>query len=297
MIVNKLAHPGRDMTPEKLTEYVEYQMRSRYSDDAGISLRTLQRDFHTIEDLFGIKIRYKKDYGYYIAEYGRDNEGYEELLLNFEILSSIDKDSVMKKYVLPERRRPQFGVDFSLLFEAIRECCHLSFDYTYVRYGNKVSRKEIKPHYLKESQHRWYLVGYDVKDGRLKCFGVDRMSCVGLKQNRFTRDETIDVPALFRESYGIWNDPDDPVEEIILHYDALDGAFVKTLPLHESQEILSDDPETGLTIRLRLRITNDFVMALLARSRSLEVVSPTHLRSRIRDIWSSALERCKEKNF
>ena len=101
MIVNRLAHPGRYMMPERLTEYVEYQMRSRYSDNAGISLRTLQRDFHTIEELFGIKIRYRKDYGYYIAEYGRDNDGYEELLLNFEILSSIDKDSVMKQYVLP----------------------------------------------------------------------------------------------------------------------------------------------------------------------------------------------------
>ena len=43
-----------------------------------------------------------------------------------------------------------------------------------------------------------------------------------------------------RESFGIWNNPSDPVEEIVLKYDALDGAFVKTLPLHSSQEILSD---------------------------------------------------------
>ena len=79
----------------------------------------------------------------------------------------------------------------------------------------------------------------------------------------------MDVPALFRESYGIWNDMNDPVEEVILHYDALDGAFVKTLPLHSTQEILKDDPEEGVTVRVHLRITNDFVMELLSRSRSL----------------------------
>ena len=86
---------------------------------------------------------------------------------------------------------------------------------------------------------------------------------------------------------------DDPVEEIILHYDALDGAFLKTLPLHGSQEILTDDPEDGLKIRLHLRITNDFVMELLSRSRSLEVIAPEHLRRRIREIYEAALDRNK----
>ena len=75
-----------------------------------------------------------------------------------------------------------------------------------------------------------------------------------------------------------------------IKYDALDGAFVKTLPLHSSQEILSDTSD-GLTVRLRLRITNDFVMALLSRSRSVEVVSPLHLRQRLHDVWAEALRR------
>jgi hypothetical protein len=101
------------------------------------------------------------------------------------------------------------------------------------------------------------------------------------------------IQELFRESYGIWNDLRDPVEEVVLHYDSLDGAFIKTLPLHETQEILSDDPENGLTIGLRLRITNDFVMELLSRSRSLEVLKPLHLRERVRKIYETALERNK----
>ena len=81
-----------------------------------------------------------------------------------------------------------------------------------------------------------------------------------------------------------------PVEEIVLKYDAVDGAFLKTMPLHHTQEILSDTGE-GIIVRVRLRITNDFVMALLSRSRSLEVISPRHLRERIRDICAAALER------
>ena len=111
-----------------------------------------------------------------------------------------------------------------------------------------------------------------------------------IEAERFRRNGSIDIPALFRDSFGIWNNPSDPVEEIILKYDALDGGFVKTLPLHHSQEILSDTPE-GITVRLHLRITNDFVMALLARSRSVEVISPAHLRNRLHDVYAAALDR------
>lgn len=151
-------------------------------------------------------------------------------------------------------------------------------------------RKSVKPYFLKESQQRWYLVGYD-SDGKLKTFGMDRISSLSVSGDRtFRRKEDMDIPALFRECYGIWNDPDMPVEEIVLKYDSVDGAFLKTMPLHHTQEILSDTGE-GITVRVRLRITNDFVMALLSRSRSLEVISPRHLRERIRDICAAALER------
>ena len=103
---------------------------------------------------------------------------------------------------------------------------------------------------------RWYLAGLDT-DGALKTFGLDRMQNVSVvTDEKFVRDDSIDIPALFRESFGIWNNPSDPVEEIVLKYDKLDGAFVKTLPLHSSQEILSDTTD-GLIVRLRLRITND----------------------------------------
>lgn len=150
----------------------------------------------------------------------------------------------------------------------------------------------MHPYFLKESQQRWYLIGYDVDD-KLKAFGLDRFSSLRiLFWERFKRDDTIDIPALFRESYGIWNNPEDPVEEIVIKYDALDGAFVKTMPLHTTQELLDDTPD-GITIRLRLRITNDFVMALLTRSRSVEVVKPTSLRKQVYKVYQEALERNK----
>ncbi|MDE7110194.1 MAG: WYL domain-containing protein, partial [Muribaculaceae bacterium] len=65
---------------------------------------------------------------------------------------------------------------------------------------------------------------------------------------------------------------------------------IKAKPQPPSQTIWTDDDE-GVTVKLNLKITNDFVMALLSRARSLEVISPLHLRERIRQTLSDALRR------
>lgn len=106
------------------------------------------------------------------------------------------------------------------------------------------------------------------------------------------RDTTIDPKELFRDSYGIWDTSENPVEHIILSYSALDGSFLKAMPLHYSQTVLIDTPEE-FRISVDTRITNDFVMALLARSKSITVISPQHLRERIADICREAFERNK----
>ena len=289
IIVSKL-NSKHYVPAEELVDYVSCTIRTRYSDTAGCTLRTLQRDFRTIEELFGVTIRHDKLCGYYIDERYGSAEDYEALLLNFELLNAIDSDSTIQKYLLPEHHRAIILPNIAELLDAIRNRHPVEFDYILVRHGGKVVRKCLHPYFLKESQQRWYLAGYDA-DGQLKTFGMDRIDNVKVfESERFKRNGSIDIPALFKDSFGIWNNPADPVEEIILKYDSLDGGFVKTLPLHHSQEILSDTTE-GITVRLHLRITNDFVMALLARSRSVEVISPAHLRKRLHDVYAAALER------
>lgn len=159
--------------------------------------------------------------GYYIDERYGSAEDYEALLLNFELLNAIDSDSTIQKYLLPEHHRAIILPNIAELLDAIRNRHPVEFDYILVRHGGKVVRKCLHPYFLKESQQRWYLIGYDTDD-KLKAFGLDRLSSLRiLSRERFMRNDTIDIPALFRESYGIWNNPEDPVEEIVLKYDVL----------------------------------------------------------------------------
>lgn len=158
-----------------------------------------------------------------------------------------------------------------------------------VRKKNKITSKTVNPYFLKESLGLWYLVAID-DVGKLRIFAVDRISNPEILNSKFRKDESLNPNDLFKNSYGIWDDDNIPVEEVELSYSPLDGYFIKATPLHSSQEIIIDNDEE-FRIKLNIRITNDFVMALLARSNSLTVIKPLSLRERINNIYQQALKR------
>ena len=289
VIVNKLKDSRTCVPPEELKRHVARCMEAR--GYAAVDVRTLQRDFKEIAELFGIEIASDKARGgYYIKEQdGKLAERYEQLLLNFDLLNALAADSDLASYVLAEHHRPLHSEWLAPLIGAIKGCHPVAFQYVLVRHDDEVAEKCVQPYYLKESNQRWYLLAYEGEV--LKTFGVDRIRQLQvLEGERFKRDREVDVDALFRDCYGIWNQQDIPVEDIELRYDALDGKFLKSVPLHHSQRVLVDTPEE-FRIALRLRITNDFVMELLSRSRSLEVIRPLHLRERVRQVYEEALRR------
>ena len=289
VIINRLKGAQRYVSREELEKYVTLRMEER--DGSAVDIRTLQRDFNEIEELFGICIHFdKKQGGYHIDEEDDlKKEQYDRLLLNFDLLNALDSTSNLHTYVLAEHHRPADSECLPLLLKAIKFSHPVSFTYIHIRAKGATCEKKVLPHYLKEDQQRWYLLAYENR--KLKTFSVACISNLRiLGGETFKRDINIPINDLFKDCYGIWNQSSIPVEDIELSYDALDGSFLKSVPLHSSQEILADT-EKEFRIRLRLRITNDFVMALLSRSRSLTVIKPLHLRERVRKVYEEALKR------
>jgi predicted DNA-binding transcriptional regulator YafY len=213
----------------------------------------------------------------------------EQLLFNFDILAAMNMESGLGKYLFAEHHRPVESSCLPLLMDAIRNNYQVAFDDTLFRHNDKRIHKKVAPHFLKESRQRWYLLAID--EGKLKSFGAERISNLELLVDEpFVRDNTIDAVNLFKDSFGIWNQEDIPVEDVILSYSALDGKFLKSVPLHHSQVVLTDTGDE-FRIKVRLRITNDFVMELLSRSNSLTVIEPLSLRERIRKIYQEAIKR------
>lgn len=289
LIIQKLSGKRKYIPADELISYLNLQMELR-GYEVGLSIRTLQRDIKDIAEMFDVEIKNYRGYGYYVDERSEETDiRYQELLMNFDLLTSMNQNSQSVGFILPEHHRPKGSDSIPILISAIKEQRFVEFEYILVRKGNKLISKSVKPHFLKESLGLWYLLALDEHD-TLKAYGIDRMQNINVADKTFKRDETINPDELFKHSYGIWDDPSMPVEEIELSYSSLDGKFIKTTPLHSSQKIIIDN-DTEFRISMRLRITNDFVMALLSRSASLTGIKPPSLRARIREIYKEAIER------
>lgn len=289
LIIKKLKGFKSYVPSEEMTMHIQKEMGIR-GYNCGVTLRTIQRDINDIGELLNITIMFQKGKGYYISEEFSDSyDQYEELLLNFDLLSAMDADSGVQNYILAEHHRPVGSQLLPELISSIKGNHPVEFDYIFIRHNDNIKHKKVLPHFLKESNQRWYLLA--LEDNKLKSFGIDRIS--NLKtcdKESFRRDESIDIESLFKDCYGIWDQADIPIENIELVYDSLDGKFLKSVPLHHSQQI-TRDTEDEFRITLRLRITNDFVMELLSRSRSLTVIYPESLRERVRKVYEDAIKR------
>lgn len=286
-IVNKLSGISEYISKEELLEAMSGDM----AENGSYTLRTLQRDIRTIEEVFGMEIENVKGEGYRIV--GWDpvyTDRFKELLSEFEILSTVGSDSGTRDYIIPEQRKMTFSVDIQKVLRSIKQRRKVRFSYSLPRLGGKEAEYLAEPYFLKQSQNRWYLVA--MVEGILKCFELGRFVSFKVLDEEFSRDESVQAENLFRDCFGIWDDPKMSVEDIRLRFSPLDGRFIKTLPIHSSQKIVAETNEY-VEVTLRLKITNDFVMALLSRSSSIEILAPQSLKDRISAIWAAALERNK----
>lgn len=290
LIIRKLSGLTKYVPKEELLGYLVHEMSYRGYGGDELSQRTLQRDFKGMKKLFGVDVKHRKDFGYYIASINNDELfRYDEILIKFDILTSLNKENRAFGYILPEHHRPKGSENLPLLIKALKEDAEISFTYTNIRRDNEKREHTVSPYFLKESLGLWYLVALNAQ-GELRIFGVDRISDLDFTGQTFKRNPEIDADSLFKDCFGIWDQSDKPVEEIILSYSPLDGRFLKNNPLHSSQKILIDNG-SEFRISLNLKITKDFVMALLSRSKSLTVISPKHLRDEIKKIYQDALIR------
>lgn len=146
------------------------------------------------------------------------------------------------------------------------------------------------PYALKEYKRRWYLIAEDYQgDNRIKTFGLDRISQLEITQTK-VQHKKVDIETLFKNSYGITIDTETLPQEIILSFDYQQGQYIKTLPLHPSQEVLIDN-EKEVRIRLRLIPNYDFVMDICARSLYVKVISPSSLAKEVKGYLKEAYEQ------
>ena len=95
---------------------------------------------------------------------------------------------------------------------------------------------------------------------------------------------------MFRHSFGITVPAETDPEEVILSFSYEQGQYIKSYPLHHSQQIVIENEEE-IKLKLYIHITHEFVMELLSYGEEVKIVSPEKLRNDIVQIYKRAIEK------
>ena len=244
--------------------------------DLSFSKRTFQRDIREISTLFGIDIEYSKARDGYFISNEPDNESYFLQLAEYsDFLKTVHYAKEVSRYIAFERKEDKGSQYVATFLKAIHNRTRISFNYHKYTDGTVLPRK-VEAYGLKEHRGRWYLVGRDMKDNAIKSFGLDRISQPTASAELYDYPTYFSMEEYYKYAFGICRPIDQAPEEVVLACDSLKGQYIKTYPLHSTQQVLQET-DTEVIIKLYLYITFDLIMELRSHGDEIRVVSPKSL--------------------
>jgi predicted DNA-binding transcriptional regulator YafY len=281
-------------TYEELQAYIENQFDYLQMQDdnlqIGFSKRTLQRDIKEIRNVFGIDIEYSKSHkGYFISQKENENMNFQRMMEAFDMFNSLNLAQDLTPFIHMEKRRPQGTDNLYGLLHAIKN--RLKIKFTYQKFWEEeLSQRLVEPYALKEFKNRWYLMAKDSKDNNIKSFALDRLTNLEITNQTFKYPDNYSIEQSYRYCFGIISPNDEEPQDIILSFDPFQGKYIKTLPLHHTQEILVDNEEE-MKIKLKLCLTHDLVMELLSFGEYMKVIKPKSLADQIKQAHQKAFKQ------
>lgn len=260
-----------------------------------VSKRTVQRDIEQIRTEFGLEIVYERHRNGYFIDF---EESYNtdaffrflEIVNTAEMLkTSLSESKESLRYISFDDGGGLRGVSqLEPLLKAVREKRYISFRHqSYFR--DKARRYTIKPYLLREYLNRWYVIGLIGPMKEFRTFGIDRITELEVKAKTFEPHAELDAQEAFRNIIGLVYSMG-AVQSVILSFTPEQGKYIKSLPLHHSQEVLIDD-EKECRIKLEVIPNLELKQQILMQGDRVKVIEPQWLVEEIKEILLKSLER------
>ncbi|HZH87910.1 MAG TPA: WYL domain-containing protein [Chitinophagaceae bacterium] len=285
LIINKLRKKPADF--KEISNYLALESEIQ-GLNFNISIRTFQRDVNDILSLYGFEISYDNSEKVYYLKSDETFDFTQRIFETFDTFHALQLSERISDHIHFEKRKPLGTENLSDILTAIKNKFQIRF--TYEKFiDDDVSKRHVAPYALKEFKNRWYILAEDYKDRQIKSFALDRLSHLEILRQTFEIPSNFDVQKHYENCFGIIRPEGETLEDVVLSFSPVQGKYIKSLPLHESQEIIMDNDEE-LRVKLKLYITFDFVIELLSYGDRLKVLSPQSLADRLKATYLNALK-------
>ena len=229
------------------------------------------------------------------------NESYNQAIDKIRTSLSMSRatgDSRMRHAVQTEETTHLRGMDE---FEKFMYCIKERIPFSFVHYS--YDRKDFKahvvhPYLLKESNKRWYLVGYSEEHKAIRYFGLDRIYDPVLLKRPFHEQPNIDLREHFRDKIGltaIAEPGKEKSEKVLLWVSHSWANYLQSMPMHHSQEIIRTMDNGDLIIQLTLIPTYELLALLQSFGHRVVLQQPRWLVKKLREELESNLQQYAQR--
>lgn len=288
-IYNKLINQKQSL--DDLHGYINKNL----DDKIKISKRTIQRDIAEVETFFSITITYNRKEKYYEIDDNNIDDSKRRTIESFELYNALQYSSkIGNKIILENRNRS--GIDhIHGLLHAIENNFEVQFTHSSFWNANppKVPVQfvtvRLQPVTIKEAQHRWYLVGFNVATKQLRSYGLDRISDLKILDQKF-KGKNFDPISYFQHAFGI--ETNGAPEKIVLKFTSKQALYIKALPIHQSQKIVFEDNDYCVFEYL-MHPAFALTMEIFKYGASVQVLEPISLVEEVKESLLNALKLYK----
>lgn len=308
-----LRNRRRRWTIDDLIEKVSDALYEYEGIAKGISRRTIQADIQVMRsDKLGynapIIIKEKKYYTYEDAAYsitniplneqdlGRMNEAVEMLkqfkgFSHFTALNEVVQK--LEDHVYSASHSTESVIDFEKN-DRLR-----GLDYLDTIYNAIVNKKPLdityqsfkaqKPEtirfhgwWLKEFKNRWFVIGVkDIRHDLILTFALDRIQQVEVSDKAKYVEARLTAAEYYKDVIGVTVIENSRPQNIKLFFNSLNAPYVETKPLHHSQTVV-ERRTNGVVFNIKVLMNYELEKEILGFGDGVEVISPDHLRRRIK---------------
>ncbi len=146
---------------------------------------------------------------------------------------------------------------------------------------------------LKEFNNRWFVVGRRNGNAQIYVFALDRIEQVEIDLKTDYVASDFDADTYYQDTIGVT--VNNKIVDVEFWADRANAPYIKTKPLHHSQQILEE--QKGGSIVFSIRVCHNFELErlLLGFGGALEVMKPLYLREIMIEKLEWAMKRYVQK--
>lgn len=245
--------------------------------------RTFEQHKEEIQETFNIEICCdRRTNRYYISD--REELRNQSLILRwlintFNLNNIIGQSKSLKDRIGLEDipAGPNYLID---IIDLMNNSCTFDMEYQKFYADEKKLYRNMEPYGVQIFQRRWYVLARNPQDDTLHTYSLDRITSLNKNDGTFKMPKDFSISDFFSDCFGIIKDAT-PKQHIVLRANAFQAKYLKTLPLHESQRIVSEDNDF-IVFSYDLRPTFDFKQKILSYMGNVEIIEPQSFRNEIK---------------